>query len=92
MSVDVDLLIVEVAHCVVVPNDAVVRENGKSYVYVVREGTAHKQPVRIGQKNDTQSIVSSGLHLGDVVVAEKPAAITDGTAVAALPSASPSPK
>jgi RND family efflux transporter MFP subunit len=90
MSVDVDILTTNIARAVVVPNDAVMKDGAKRFVYVIQKGTAHKQPVRTGLSNDAQTVISGGLRPGDVIVAEKPVTIADGASVAAAPSPSPS--
>lgn len=90
MSVDVDILTTDLPHAIVVSNDSIVKDKGKSFVYAVNQGVAHKRPVRVGQSNDTQSVILSGLHPGDVIVAEKPVEVVDGGPVAAAPSAAPS--
>ncbi|MBC5815623.1 MAG: efflux RND transporter periplasmic adaptor subunit [Candidatus Eremiobacteraeota bacterium] len=90
MSVDVDVLTTNVTHTIVVSNDAIVKDGKKRYVYVVQKGNAHKVPVRVGQSNDSQSVIISGLKAEDVIIAEKPVAISEGASVAAAPSASPS--
>ena len=89
MTVDVDILTTDVRNVLVVPNDAIVRENGKASVYVVRGGIARKTDVTVGRASDTQSMIANGLHAGDVIVAQKPLGVTDGTPV--KPTASPSP-
>ena len=89
MSVDVDILTTDIRQAIVVPNVAIVRDHGKTYVYVVDKGIAHKRGVRLGQANDAKSIVRSGLRPGDQIVAEKSVEIVDGGPVAAAPSASP---
>ncbi len=90
MSVDVDVLTTDIPHAIVVANDAVVKDKGKAYVFVVRKGIAHKQPVTLGASNDAKAIVRGGLHPGDVVVNEKNLDLTEGASVtAATPSPSP---
>lgn len=92
MSVDIDILTANRLGVLSVPNSAIYREGGKSFVYVIRAGKAHKQPVRTGESNDTQTIVRSGLQAGDRVIAEHTTQIRDGVAVVtAVPSPSASP-
>jgi RND family efflux transporter MFP subunit len=91
MSADVDILTTNVPHSIVVPNDAVFKEKGKSYVWVVRDGTAHKRAVVTGRAGDAQTLVTSGLAAGDTIVAEKALGIVEGSKVTPAPSASPSP-
>ena len=89
MSADVDILTAYVPHAIVVPNDAIVRDKGRTFVYVVANGIARKRPVAVGKPGDTQTQVLSGLVPGDTIVAAKVAGLNDGTRVRA--QASPSP-
>lgn len=91
MTVDIDILTADVHNVLTVPNDAITSENGKSYVFVVRHGVAHKAAVRTGESNDSRTIVRSGLAAGDVIVAQAAPALRDGNRVTAAPSASPPP-
>ncbi|MBV8284312.1 MAG: efflux RND transporter periplasmic adaptor subunit [Candidatus Eremiobacteraeota bacterium] len=90
MSADVDILTSYVPDAIVVPNDAVVRDKGKTFVYVVAGGTAREQPVRLGKASDTQTQILSGLRPGDVIVAGKVPELTPGARVTPKPSPSPS--
>ncbi len=91
MSADVDILTTYVPHAIVLPNDAVTTVNGRSNVFVVDKGVAHKRIVRIGKTSDTQSWISSGLRPGDTVVSTKVPGLTDGARVRVLPAASAAP-
>jgi HlyD family secretion protein len=91
MSADVDILTTNIPRSIVIPNDSITKENGKSYVYVVQDGTARKRAIVTGKAGDTQTLVTSGLAAGDTIVAQKPVGITDGAKVKAMPSASPLP-
>jgi len=91
MSVDVDILTADVKNTLLVPNDAIVKENGKSYVFVVRKGVAHKTRITTGRANDTQTVVTSGLAPGEAVVAQKTPGLQDKEAVTSAPTASPAP-
>jgi len=91
MSADVDILTTNVPRSIVIPNDAIVKDAGKSYVYVVQDGTARKRAILTGKASDTDTLVTSGLAAGDAIVAQKPLGLTDGARVKAMPSASPSP-
>jgi HlyD family secretion protein len=90
MTVDVDILTTDIHNALVVPSDAIVTEKGKSYVYAVENGVAHKTPVKIGKSNDAQTIVRSGIAPGTVIVAQKAPALKDGARVTAA-SSSPTP-
>jgi len=91
MTADVDIFTTDIPHALVIPNDAIATTGGKSYVYVVSGGVAHKRQIALGKQGDAQTIVVSGLRPGEVVVSDKSAAISDGTAVSPAPSASPAP-
>jgi HlyD family secretion protein len=81
MSVDLSILTIDLPHTIVVPNEAIARNGNLAYVYVVRNGDAYRQPVRVGPSNESSSVIASGLHDGDVVVAQSVGGLTDGTAV-----------
>jgi RND family efflux transporter MFP subunit len=90
MSAQVNILTTDIAHAIVVPNEAIVRAPGLTYVYVVRHGSAYRQPVRVGLSNETSSLIASGLHSGDVVVAQSTVGLTDGADVAMPALSTPS--
>jgi multidrug efflux pump subunit AcrA (membrane-fusion protein) len=92
MSVDVDIVTREEPHVLSVPIDAVRKDDtGPSYVFVVRGGKAQRTNVKLGAQNDTSAVIVSGLHQGDVVVADKSLAVVPGARVTAAPSPSPGP-
>jgi RND family efflux transporter MFP subunit len=92
MTVDVDIVTHDLPHVLAVPIDALHKDDkGKSYVYVARDGKATRSDVTLGPQNDTQAVVKSGVHDGDVVVADKNAAVLPGVRVTAAPSPSPGP-
>jgi HlyD family secretion protein len=91
MTVDVDILTADVRNALTVPSDAIVADSGKSFVYVVRGGIAHKTPVRTGASNDSQTQIVSGVAPGERIVAEKANQLRDGMHVSALTATSPSP-
>jgi RND family efflux transporter MFP subunit len=65
---------------VLVPAEAIRREEGRDYLFVVREGVAERRAVSaIG--NNGSALVQSGLAPGERVVIEGPAALADGAAV-----------
>jgi HlyD family secretion protein len=91
MSADVDILTTDIPNAIVVPNEAVSKEKGTSYVYVVTGGIAHKRAIVTGRVGDTETLVTSGLHPGETIVTGKPAGLADGSAVRPEPSTAPSP-
>jgi RND family efflux transporter MFP subunit len=89
MNVDVDILTTDIPRALAVSNGAIFKDAGKHYVYVVENGSARKREVTTGTSNDTQTIVTRGLHPGDVVVTQQYPGLADGSPV--QPTASPSP-
>ena len=87
MSADVDILTSNIPHSIVVPNDAINKNGKTSFVYVVTGGIAKI----LGRAGDSTTQVLSGLAPGDIIVAAKMPAVTDGARVTPLPSSSPSP-
>ena len=90
MTADVDILTTDIPHALVVPNDAVVKDGGKSYVYTIRHGVALKQCIKVGRAGDTTTLVTSGLTAGEVIVAKNTPALANGKTVTPMPSPSPS--
>lgn len=56
-------------------------EHGRSSVFVVRDGIAHRVGVRVSEDNGIKVGILSGLHANDVVVNSPPQSLTDGSAV-----------
>ncbi|MBV8530725.1 MAG: efflux RND transporter periplasmic adaptor subunit [Candidatus Eremiobacteraeota bacterium] len=86
MTTEATILTTDVHAAIAVPNDAIVRDAaGRTFVYVVRSGTARMQPVRVGAANEAKSEIVSGLTPGDVIVAQNVPGLGDGDAVATAP-------
>ncbi|RPI14319.1 MAG: efflux RND transporter periplasmic adaptor subunit [Lysobacterales bacterium] len=65
-----------------VPEEALVPEQGDVYVYVVTDGTADKRLVRLGERRVGDVQVLEGLVAGDMVVTEGTQKLRPGVAVA----------
>lgn len=91
MSVDVDILTTNVKNAIVVPSTAIGKDAKGAYVYVVRAGKAYKTPIKTGSKNDTQTIVKSGLVRGETVVSQTNPLLHDGAVVTVSPAGKPTP-
>lgn len=89
MTVDVDIVTAHLPRALSVPSDAIHKDNGKAYVYVVRDGIAKRVDVALGAANDSATVIAHGVQAGDVVIVDRNAAVTDGIAVRPLPSATP---
>ena len=66
---------------VMVPEEALVPEQGDMFVFVVSDGVAEKRPVRIGQRRVGDVQVVEGLAEGELVVTEGTQKLRDGAAV-----------
>jgi membrane fusion protein (multidrug efflux system) len=64
-----------------VPEQALVPEQGDMYVFVVKDGSAEKRLVRIGQRRVGDVQVVQGLAAGELVVTEGVQKLRDGSAV-----------
>ncbi|MEJ2534920.1 MAG: efflux RND transporter periplasmic adaptor subunit, partial [Gammaproteobacteria bacterium] len=69
---------------VLVPDDALQDEAGRSVAWVVRDGRVERRAVRTGASRNGETLVVSGLQGGERLVRNAPAAIADGMAVREL--------
>ncbi|MBC5799440.1 MAG: efflux RND transporter periplasmic adaptor subunit [Candidatus Eremiobacteraeota bacterium] len=89
MTVDVDIVTHDQPHVLTVPTDAVRKDDRGNYVFVVDRGRATRTAVKLGAQNDTQVVVLSGLHAGNIVVDDKAATVAANDRVTPAPSPSP---
>ncbi len=89
MTVDVDIVTHERKHVLVVPTDALRKDDKGTYLFVVAQGRARRAAVTTAVQNDSQAVVTAGLHDGDTVVAEKNPEVVANAAVTPAPSPSP---
>jgi RND family efflux transporter MFP subunit len=66
---------------VAVPLDALISQGGSSGVFVVRDGSAHWRPVKIGLRGESRVQILEGLSPGDRVATTGRTALSDGMAV-----------
>ena len=65
-----------------VPKEAVLNDNGKTYVYVINaDGKAAKKAVSTGLSNDTSIEITSGIQSGDQVAVNNITKLKDGISV-----------
>jgi len=83
MYADVNLELEKKSWALVVPGTALVVEGQKRFVYVVREGKAHRVEVEIGFDDGAQAEIRSGLNGGERVVVAGKEGLTDGQSVEA---------
>jgi membrane fusion protein, multidrug efflux system len=66
---------------VTVPSEAVQVSQDGSYVFVVRDGVANVQPVKVARILGSESVISNGLNGGETVVTNGQLLLTSGTKV-----------
>jgi RND family efflux transporter MFP subunit len=76
-------LIIRTEDAVTVPSAAVQRSQGGNYVFVVKDGKAHVQPVKVSRTFQGNSVVTDGLSGGEDVVVDGQLLLSEGTPVAA---------
>ena len=67
LSAAADVELVRLPDVLLAPRDALVLESGKNYAWVKRGASFEKRPVSVGQTNDVEAVVLSGLVAGDLV-------------------------
>lgn len=83
MYADVTLGIQTIHDAVVIPDSALTIEGSQKFVWVVRQGTAHRVQVETGLDNGAEVQVRSGISKGDQVIMEGKDGLTEGKAVEA---------
>jgi membrane fusion protein (multidrug efflux system) len=69
---------------VLVPEGAIVPEQGKTFVFVVKDGVASKREVTLGRRRPGEVQVMAGLEDGERVIVEGTQKVRDGVAVLEL--------
>ncbi|NCB28854.1 MAG: efflux RND transporter periplasmic adaptor subunit [Clostridia bacterium] len=80
-SVNVKIFTDAIQDAVLVPYEAIGQENGQEFVFVVRQGIAHKLYVETGYELDGYIQIKTGISVGDIVLVSPPAALKDGDRV-----------
>src|SRR5712672_1230363 len=78
-------LIIRTENSVVVPTIAVQRSQNGNYVFVVRDGAAKVQPVKVDRTSQGVSVISEGLSGDESVVTDGQLLLSDGTRVEPRP-------
>ena len=69
---------------VVIPYDAVVKQDANSVVFIVEGNAAHQRPVEVGLRQANRIAVLKGLQPGDTVVVQGQTDLKDGAKVSAV--------
>jgi len=64
-----------------IPQIALLQDATGSYVYVAKEGKAHKVPVKAGTVHNDAYIIENGLHVNDVVITNNLTKLRPGSAI-----------
>jgi HlyD family secretion protein len=64
------------------PRAAVREQDGRTYVFVARDGRAERRAVTLGGPPTGDAVATAGLAAGERVILDPPAALTDGAAIA----------
>ena len=75
-------LVIRTEEAVTVPTAAVQRSQNGNYVFIVRDGKAHVQPVDVSRTFQGISVVASGLSGGEDVIVDGQLLLSEGTPVA----------
>jgi HlyD family secretion protein len=67
--VEVQVILWEDTDVLLVPSSAVFRSDNEWAVFTVRDGVAHRSPIQIGHRGESQLEVKEGLNTGDLVIA-----------------------
>jgi membrane fusion protein, multidrug efflux system len=74
-------LVIRVEDSVVVPTVAVQRSQSGNFVFVVNDGAAKVQPVKVDRTAQGMSVISEGLSGGESVVVDGQLLLSDGTRI-----------
>jgi RND family efflux transporter MFP subunit len=74
-------LIIRTEDAVVVPTVAVQRSQSGNFVFVVKDGAAKVQPVKVDRTSQGLSVISEGLSGGETIVTDGQLLLSDGTRV-----------
>lgn len=85
MSADVEVIVSSLPRALFIPTQALLKREGRSLVYIVKDGRARLQPVVIGESNWSYTEIQSGVQEGELVVlAPDTPGLKDGVRVKAV--------
>jgi hypothetical protein len=73
--------VIEFGEIVTIPNTAIQVSQAGSFVFVVKDGVAAVQPVKVARVLDGEAVIESGLDGGETVVTEGQLQLTNGSRV-----------
>ncbi len=75
LSAAVDIELDRTANALVIPRDAVIHRDGKTFVRVIKGNSSEEREVKVAKANEVETVVESGIQAGETVLR---AAETDG--------------
>src|SRR5216683_2283224 len=75
-------LVIRTEDAVTVPTAAVQRSQNGNYVFIVKDGKAHVEPVSVSRTLQGMSVIASGLSGGEDVIVDGQLLLSEGTPVA----------
>jgi len=75
-------LVIRIEDAITVPTAAVQRSQNGNYVFIVKDGKAHVQPVTVSRTAQGISVVAKGLSGGEDVIVDGQLLLSEGTPVA----------
>ena len=75
-------LIIRTEEAVTVPSAAVQRSQNGNFVFIMRDGKAHVEPVSVSRTSQGTSVIASGLSGGEDVIVDGQLLLSEGTPVA----------
>lgn len=68
MSAEVEIIVDKADNAIIIPSQAVIERNGKSFIYIVKDSKARLVQVKTGRSNWTYTEILSGIEEGDEVI------------------------
>ncbi|MBR0031648.1 MAG: efflux RND transporter periplasmic adaptor subunit [Treponema sp.] len=81
MYARVKLITESVQNAIVIPSNAILTRDGKTYVFVVKNGIAYQESVESGISIDNKTEITKGLSSGDEIIIKGQALLNDGVKV-----------
>lgn len=85
MSADLEIIASTVPSALLLPTQAILKREGKDFVYVIKEGKARLQPVAVGESNWSATEIRGGIREGELaILAPDRPGLKDGARVKAV--------
>ena len=68
LSAAVDAEIARIPNALVIPRDAIIRRDGRTFVRIIKGNASEEREVKIGKTNEVEAVVESGIESGETVL------------------------